>query len=30
MDTAPLSDEVKAKVYGGNAERIFRIAPAAG
>jgi 2,3-dihydroxybenzoate decarboxylase/5-carboxyvanillate decarboxylase len=27
MDTAPLSDEVKAKVYGGNAERIFRIAP---
>ena len=27
MDSAPLSDEVKAKVYGGNAERIFRIAP---
>ena len=25
MDAAPLSDEDKAKVYGGNAERIFRI-----
>jgi 2,3-dihydroxybenzoate decarboxylase/5-carboxyvanillate decarboxylase len=28
MDEAPLSDEDKAKVYGGNAERIFKIAPA--
>ena len=28
MDKTPLSDEVKAKVYGKNAERIFRIAPA--
>jgi predicted TIM-barrel fold metal-dependent hydrolase len=28
MDTAPLDDAVKAKVYGGNAERIFRLAPA--
>lgn len=28
MDKTPLSDEVKAKVYGGNAERIFHIAPA--
>lgn len=25
MDTAPLTDAVKAKVYGGNAERIFHI-----
>ena len=25
MDAAPLSDEDKAKVYGGNAERIFHI-----
>jgi len=25
MDEAPLSDEDKAKVYAGNAERIFRI-----
>ena len=25
MDAAPLSDEDKAKVYGGNAERIFKI-----
>jgi 2,3-dihydroxybenzoate decarboxylase/5-carboxyvanillate decarboxylase len=29
MDSAPLDDAVKAKVYGGNAERVFRIAPAA-
>ena len=29
MDKAPLDDETKAKVYGGNAERVFRIAPAA-
>jgi 2,3-dihydroxybenzoate decarboxylase/5-carboxyvanillate decarboxylase len=28
MDSAPLDDAVKAKVYGGNAERVFRIAPA--
>ena len=28
MDNAPLSDEDKAKVYGGNAERIFHIPPA--
>ena len=28
MDEAPLSDEDKAKVYGGNAERIFKIAAA--
>ncbi len=28
MDKTPLSDEVKAKVYGGNAERIFHIPPA--
>ena len=28
MDEAPLSDEDKAKVYAGNAERIFKIAPA--
>jgi 2,3-dihydroxybenzoate decarboxylase/5-carboxyvanillate decarboxylase len=28
MDEAPLSDADKAKVYGGNAERIFRIGPA--
>ena len=28
MDEAPLSDADKAKVYGGNAERIFKIAPA--
>ena len=28
MDTAPLDDETKAKVYGGNAARVFRIAPA--
>ena len=27
MDSAPLDDATKAKVYGGNAERIFRIAP---
>ena len=27
MDDAPLSDEVKAKVYGKNAERVFHIAP---
>lgn len=26
MDTAPLVDETKTKVYGGNAERVFRIA----
>ena len=25
MDTAPLSDSVKAKVYGGNAARVFHI-----
>jgi 5-carboxyvanillate decarboxylase len=29
MDSAPLDDETKAKIYGGNAERIFRIAPLA-
>ena len=29
MDAAPLDDEVKARVYGGNSERVFRIAPAA-
>jgi 2,3-dihydroxybenzoate decarboxylase/5-carboxyvanillate decarboxylase len=29
MDMAPLDDETKAKVYGGNAERIFRIPPLA-
>ena len=28
MDEAPLSDADKAKVYGGNAERVFKIAPA--
>ena len=28
MDAAPLSDADKAKVYGGNAERIFHIPPA--
>jgi 2,3-dihydroxybenzoate decarboxylase/5-carboxyvanillate decarboxylase len=28
MDSAPLDDEVKAKLYHKNAERIFRIAPA--
>ncbi len=28
MDAVPLDDETRAKVYGGNAERIFRIAPA--
>jgi 2,3-dihydroxybenzoate decarboxylase/5-carboxyvanillate decarboxylase len=28
MDAAPLSDADKAKVYGGNAERIFHIRPA--
>jgi 2,3-dihydroxybenzoate decarboxylase/5-carboxyvanillate decarboxylase len=27
MDAMPLSDEDKAKVYGGNAERVFKIAP---
>ena len=30
MDSAPLDDAVKAKVYGGNAERVFRIAPTTG
>jgi 2,3-dihydroxybenzoate decarboxylase/5-carboxyvanillate decarboxylase len=29
MDAMPLSDEDKAKVYGGNAERVFKIKPAA-
>jgi len=29
MDSAPLDDETRAKVYGGNAERVFRIARAA-
>jgi 2,3-dihydroxybenzoate decarboxylase/5-carboxyvanillate decarboxylase len=29
MDSAPLDDETKAKVYGGNAERVFRIPPLA-
>jgi 5-carboxyvanillate decarboxylase len=28
MDSAPLSDADKAKVYHQNAERVFRIAPA--
>jgi predicted TIM-barrel fold metal-dependent hydrolase len=30
MDAMPLSDEDKAKVYGGNAERVFKIAPLEG
>jgi 5-carboxyvanillate decarboxylase len=27
MDSAPISDDDKAKIYHGNAERIFHIAP---
>ncbi len=30
MNNAPISDEDKAKIFGGNAERVFRIAPLAG